>query len=198
MRYDPQHKARTRDKVLKEAAAALRNEGPERLGVAGLMSRAGLTHGGFYAHFASKSDLLAEAVDYMFADIAKTFFPDNDKRDPRKVLSFYVNYYLSMAHRDARCQGCPVPILLGEMHRLPEEARVRFAAAVERMLTRITFLLEGAGVSDARRRAGSAVAEMVGTIGIARATSETDVAKELLATALRSVRYKLVLDGADS
>ena len=57
MRYDSEHKERTRARVLKEAAKAIRAEGPHRVGVAAMMAKAGLTHGGFYAHFVSKDDL---------------------------------------------------------------------------------------------------------------------------------------------
>lgn len=192
MRYDGDHKARTRERVLREAAAAIRTQGPDRVGVAALMSRAGLTHGGFYAHFASKDDLLAEAVDYMFADAHAAFFADADDRDPRKVLSRYVDHYLSMAHRDGRDRGCPVPILAGELHRMPVAARDRFVGAVARMTRRIADLVERAGGDDAAERATSAVAEMVGALGLAR-LADDDAAASLLAVARRSVFAKLGL-----
>src|SRR5882762_3946548 len=66
MRYDDNHKERTRARLLAEAAAAIRSKGAERVGVAEVMAGAGLTHGGFYAHFTSKDDLVTEAVTYMF------------------------------------------------------------------------------------------------------------------------------------
>ncbi|MEI9890155.1 MAG: TetR/AcrR family transcriptional regulator [Caulobacteraceae bacterium] len=66
MRYDAEHKRQTREKVLDAAAEAIRLEGPHKVGVAGVMARAGLTHGGFYAHFESKDDLVAHAITHMF------------------------------------------------------------------------------------------------------------------------------------
>jgi len=66
MRYDDNHKERTRARVLAEAAAAIRGKGAERVGVSEVMAGAGLTHGGFYAHFKSKDDLVAQAITYMF------------------------------------------------------------------------------------------------------------------------------------
>ena len=194
MRYTSEHKAETRARVLKEAAAALRAKGPERLGVAAVMSRAGLTHGGFYAHFASKDALLAAAVDHMFAEVRNSFFPEGETIDARSALRRYTARYLSMRHRDARDQGCPVPILAGELHRMPEGARERFVAGLGRMTQRLTGLLERAGVADPQPRAASAVAEMVGAISLARLTDDRAAAEALLADALRSVRRKLCVE----
>lgn len=196
MRYDRDHKAQTRETVLKEAAAAIRLGGPDRVSVAAVMSRAGLTHGGFYAHFASKDELLAEAVDQMFADVQQTYFAADDTADPRTTLGRYVDAYLSSVHRERRDGGCPVPILAGEFHRLPDRARERFSAGVARMKARIESLLASAGVEDARERSESAVAEMVGAISVSRLT-DTPAAETLLAAARRSVRRKLELGVGD-
>ncbi|MFW2853034.1 TetR/AcrR family transcriptional regulator [Sphingomonas sp. TX0543] len=192
MRYDSEHKARTRDRVLKEAAAALRAEGPDRLGVAAVMKRAGLTHGGFYAHFRSRDELLSEAVDHMFKDRYEAFFADVDRVDPQTALHRLVNYYLSMRHRNARDQGCPIPILSGEFHRLPDAAQARFVRAVDRLTGGIETLLERAGVDAPRTRAVSAVAEMVGAIAISR-TQDAAAAEETIASAKASVERKLGL-----
>ncbi len=73
MRYDSDHKQKTRDRVLKEAANAIRAEGPHRIAVAGVMAKAGLTHGGFYAHFTSKDELVAAAIDTMFGEAQSRF-----------------------------------------------------------------------------------------------------------------------------
>lgn len=194
MRYGPDHKAETRARVLAAAAAAIRDDGPDRVGVAALMKAAGLTHGGFYAHWPSKDALLADAIDHMFAEGQAAWFDDAGAHDPRGVLSRYVDGYLSMSHRDRRARGCPVPILAGEQHRLPAAARQRFAAAVARMRTRIAAQLSRAGVDQAEARAGCAVAEMIGVIGLARVTDDRAAAAEMLAAARASVRAKLMLD----
>lgn len=193
MRYGCDHKAQTRERVLTAAAAAIRADGPDKMSVAALMSRAGLTHGGFYAHWASKDALLADAIDQMFADRVSCIADPAD-HDPRDLLERYVAVYLSMAHRDGRERGCPVPILAGEMHRLPDVARQRFCAAVTRMRERLAALVERAGIDDAPARAASAIAEMVGTIGLARATDDRAAAEALLTAATRSVRAKLGLE----
>lgn len=198
MRYDNEHKARTRDRVLQEAAAVLREDGPDRLGVAAVMNRAGLTHGGFYAHFGSKDELMTEAVSYMFTDRYDAFFADVDTVEPRLALERLIARYLSMRHRDARDRGCPIPILSGELHRLPEGARLRFVQAVDRLTGGIVTLLERAGVDAARSRAISVVAEMVGAIALARTLDDASAA-ELLIRARASVEQKLgggTLDGS--
>ena len=192
MRYGGDHKAQTRDRVLKEAAAALRADGPDRVGVAGVMSRAGLTHGGFYAHFASKDDLLAEAVDYMFADAAAAICERADGEEPLAELSRWIDLYLSMKHCGSRDRGCPIPILAGELHRLPDGARSRFGAAVRRFEDRLAGLLEQAGIADAHERAQSAMAEMIGAVSLSRVLPDTQ-AERLLAGARQSVRCKLGL-----
>lgn len=192
MRYDGEHKARTRDRVLKEAAAVLRADGPDRVGVAAVMNRAGLTHGGFYAHFGSRDELLSEAVGYMFKDRYDIFFADVDTVEPRAGLQRLVDYYVSMRHRDARDRGCPIPILSGELHRLPDAARTRFVQAVDRLTDGIETLLNRAGIASSRARAISAVAEMVGAVAIAR-TLDDPRAVELLRHVKMSVETKLHL-----
>ncbi|GAC1421579.1 MAG: TetR/AcrR family transcriptional regulator [Novosphingobium sp.] len=193
MRYDSEHKARTRERVLKEAAAALRTNGSDRLGVADVMNRAGLTHGGFYAHFKNRDELLGEAVGYMFKDRYDHYFADSETAEPRAALQRFVDSYLSMRHRDARDTGCPIPILAGELHRLPEAARGRFDSAVHRITDGIATLLERMTIEAPRQRAVSAVAEMVGAIAIARTLATLAESEELLATAKASVETKLGL-----
>lgn len=195
MRYGRERKALTRDRVLREAAAAIRVDGPDRLGVAALMGRAGLTHGGFYAHFGSKDDLLEHALDYTFEDAFLTFFMDTELRDARAVLSEYVDFYLSAEHRDGRERGCPIPILAGEAHRMPVRTRERFSAGLTLMREQLAVLLERAAIPDAAERANSALAEMVGAISMARA-SAPGAAECILRAARRSVREKLdIVDG---
>ncbi|GHD20745.1 TetR/AcrR family transcriptional regulator [Tianweitania populi] len=192
MRYDTAHKAETRERILREAAAAIRADGAERVGIAAVMSRAGLTHGGFYAHFKSKNDLLAHAVDQMFADAQPHLLPKGDEAGDGEILATFVDRYLSMAHRDARERGCPIPILAGELHRMPAAARSRFAAASLRMRARLSRLVEGNGITDSQARADVALAEMVGAISLARIADRQD-AEKLLAKTRISVRTTLGL-----
>jgi TetR/AcrR family transcriptional repressor of nem operon len=193
MRYTPDHKARTRERVLAAAAAAIRTDGPDRLGVAAVMAGAGLTHGGFYAHFRSRDDLLAGTVGFMADQARVAFHADVAAVDPRAGLQRFVDRYLSLRHCQSRDAGCPIPILSGDLHRLPAAARQPFNAAVERMIAGVADLLDRLERPDARQRATSAVAEMVGAVTLARAAADPAVAEALLECTRASVEAKLGL-----
>ncbi|MDB5701553.1 MAG: bacterial regulatory, tetR family protein [Sphingomonadales bacterium] len=191
MRYDSEHKAKTRDLILKEAANAIRSDGVANVGVAQIMSRAGLTHGGFYAHFASKDELVAQAVEYMFVDRYAKFLAHSEGIEPATALANFVERYLSMAHRDATDRGCPIPMLAGQVPHLPEAARTRFMLAVERLTTGVADLLDQLGAHDVEVLAASMIAEMVGALGMARVQPDDAKAGQLLAAARASVTEKI-------
>ena len=87
MRYDTDHKARTRERILTEAAKAIRASGPQVVSVGGLMKKAGLTHGGFYAHFGSKDELVAEAIGQMFGGPYSNFAALTEGKPPAEALA---------------------------------------------------------------------------------------------------------------
>src|SRR5258705_2959566 len=109
MRYGTEHKQRVREKVLKAAAKAIRAKGPDRIGVGEVMADVGLTHGGFYAHFESKDDLVAAAIGQMLEESRARLRHETEGRTAADGLRSYLNFYLSPAHRDARRGGCPIP-----------------------------------------------------------------------------------------
>ena len=138
MRYSGDHKAKTRERVLREAAREIRAKGRENVAVAKVMERAGLTHGGFYAHFESKDAMIAEAVDSMFLSARGRFDAiEEANSDPRETLRIYLDFYLSQAHRDGRDRGCALPALSGDFARAEDPGqRARFGAGVEALTTR--------------------------------------------------------------
>lgn len=193
MRYDNEHKARTRERILNEAAKAIRASGPEGVSVGGLMKKAGLTHGGFYAHFGSKDELVAEAIRQMFGGPYGNFAALTDGKPPAEALSAYVDFYLSARHRDARDRGCPLPALSGDVARMPAAARARFGEGAERLRKAIAGLLEAMGRDDGETLAASAIAEMVGAIALARATDDPVRSDAILAATRSTLRNRLGL-----
>ena len=179
MRYDTEHKARTRAKVLNEAAAAIRAAGPDGVGVAGLMAKVGLTHGGFYAHFKSKDALVTEAIDQMFEEGRRMFRSRSEGRTPAEGLARYIDWYLSEAHRDATDRGCPLPRLSGELARLPLPARERFAAGAARLTGQIAGLLEKLEIEEPELTATAVVSEAVGALAMARAVPDRERSDQL-------------------
>ncbi len=191
MRYDTQHKERTRQRVLREAADAIRAEGPDRIGVAGLMAKAGLTHGGFYAHFESKDDLIAQAITQMFDDRYRLFLARTEGLGPAQGLVNFVDGYLSARHRDDTSRGCPMPTLAGELARMPPIARQRFAEGGDRITKAVVAMLKAVGVADAQDFALSMIAEMVGAVALSRVVADPARSNRILKASRDSIKARI-------
>jgi TetR/AcrR family transcriptional repressor of nem operon len=197
VRYDSEHKERTRARVLKEAAKAIRAEGPHRVGVAGMMAKAGLTHGGFYAHFASKDDLVVAAMSQMFDEASAKFDRLTTEKPAAAALRAYIDFYLSWQHRDARDTGCPLPSLSGDLPRLGTAARRQFAAGVAGLTARIAGLLSTLGRPNAEMLASSALAEMVGALSLARGAGDPKQSDAILKASRDTLKLRLKLVESD-
>jgi TetR/AcrR family transcriptional regulator, transcriptional repressor for nem operon len=193
MRYDSEHKERTRSRVLKEAAKAIRAEGPHRVGVAGVMAEAGLTHGGFYAHFASKDDLVVAAMSQMFDEASAKFDSLTAEKPPAAALRAYIDFYLSRQHRDARDTGCPLPSLSADLPRLGVAARQQFAAGIAGLTAAIGGLLSALGRPDGGMLASSALAEMVGALSLARSVADPRQSDAILKASRDGLKLRLGL-----
>ena len=193
MRYSNEHKAETRARVLKEAAKEIRAKGPDNVAVAGIMARAGLTHGGFYAHFPSKDALVGEAIGAMFADAGARSAKIDGADDPRVALRAFVDFYLSPVHRDSRHRGCPLPTLSGDFARSEPATRDRFEAGVVGIAARLALPLATLGHSDADAEAHALLAQLVGGVALARAVGDPALSDALLADTRASIvaRYGL-------
>jgi len=194
MRYDSEHKRKTRERVLDAAAGAIRASGPERVGVAAVMAEAGLTHGGFYAHFDSKDDLVTAAVGHMFEQARARFVRETEGRDARTGLRAYVDFYLSKKHRDARDSGCPIPALSSDLPRLTEETRAIYADGVQRLVTRLTAMLGELDRAEAEGEARSLVAELVGALALARVEPDAKRSDAILAASKRHLVRRFGLE----
>ncbi|MDP3749598.1 MAG: TetR/AcrR family transcriptional regulator [Phenylobacterium sp.] len=193
MRYDAAHKEKTRTRVLKVAAKAIRTQGPHRIAVAGVMAKAGMTHGGFYVHFASKDAFLAAAVDHMFTDSFGQVLPNMEARSPAEALTAYVDWYLSAAHRDNRNQGCPLPYLVADAPRLPRAARLRIAQGMEQLRRAIARKITELGLADADDEAQSVISALVGAIALARAEPDHERSDAILASTRAGLMRRLKL-----
>ena len=192
MRYDIEHKSRTRERVLSQAALSLRTKGRE-LVIADVMREAGLTHGGFYAHFSSKDDLLAEAIAYQFDRGVEAQFPNGRTGDPAATLDRFIESYCSDRHRLARVRCCLVPVLTGESALLPDTARQRYIACVEDYIAIIAHFVDGLELDASGTVAAAVFSQMAGAIAISRLETDEERASALLAFTRGSVRATLGL-----
>jgi TetR/AcrR family transcriptional repressor of nem operon len=190
MRYRDNHKERTRLRVLGEAAAAIRTKGAERISVAEVMAAAGLTHGGFYAHFDSKEDLVAQAITHMFDTVYSRFLSLTEGREPAAAIASYVDFYHSPSHRLERANGCPIATLSGDLPNLSDRAHERFTDGTERAVAALAKLAKKLGAKDADALAWSAIAEMAGALALSRTVSD-DRAAAILRNSRTSVKARL-------
>jgi TetR/AcrR family transcriptional repressor of nem operon len=193
MRYDSEHRQRTRERIVREAAVAIRKHGPDRIGIAGLMAKAGLTHGGFYAHFKSKDELVAEAISHMFDDRYAVFRKSMEDVEPARGLAAYVDRYLTVRHRDQPQRGCPLPSLTGDLARMPTAARKRFEEGTRRLTDSIADALRAMKRPHPEALAASVLSEMVGAMAIARAVSNNERSEQILEATRDSIKARIGL-----
>jgi TetR/AcrR family transcriptional repressor of nem operon len=197
MRYSENHKTETHAKLVKLAGRALREKGPEKLAVAELMQAAGLTHGGFYAHFKSKDALLAEALAGVFEESKRKFQHITDGLPPRHALASYIDFYVSPAHRDDAARGCPIVALNSDLPRQSRKFRATFDKGMKLLVAKLAGWLETAGVSgDSEALAVSVLSAMAGAVAVARAVSDKRLSDEILEAARDSIKARLGLDDA--
>lgn len=186
MRQSAQEKARTHERIVEIASARIREDGIEGPGVVEIMREAGLTHGGFYKHFGSREDLVAEAADDAFAYAERTL--DKYARDERESLAAWVDWYLSTDHRDDPATGCPVAALVGDVDRGNDHIRGGYDALVERYIGSLEGML-GDG-DDARSQAVLALSTLVGSLALARAIDDDTLSDEILRVVREALRHR--------
>ena len=172
MRYEPQHKSQTRDRIVRNAARKLRAEGLSGPGVASVMKASGLTVGGFYKHFRSKDELLADAMAQGFADSSEKISSSlqNVPREDRwKEL---VRLYLSQEHCDHPDSGCPVAALAPEMGRAKLGVRKRISGLIKDRAERWVEFMPGRTVTERQQNFSVIFSAMAGAVSIARILTE--------------------------
>lgn len=182
MRKSKQETAETRRRILREAGIALRRKGIQATGIADLMAAAGLTHGGFYRHFPSKEDLVAEACAtcLMGPDLPA---PETDKGG----LATMAEAYLSPKHRDNPDTGCVFAGLGSELARADRKTREAATAGFLRMMEAAMRGGRKATVKAAKERAMVAIAAMVGAVTLSRVVTDPKLSAAILASTRRYV-----------
>ena len=175
----------THERIVEVAARAIRRSGYGGTGVADIMKEAGLTHGGFYAHFASREAMLAEAAERAGADSAAAAARIVTAAPPEQALESVLRAYLSKAHVENMEMGCPVTALGSETPRQVPEVRRVVTRQIKEMIDGIARLLPNWGQPGAHEQALVTVATMVGTLLLARAVDDTKLSDALLKAALK-------------
>jgi TetR/AcrR family transcriptional repressor of nem operon len=195
MRYDADHKQKSRERVIAEAAKAIRSDGPQAISVAGVMGAAGLTHGAFYAHFENRDALLLAGIERMFEEGSARIQTETGRGvSPKAALTSYIGFYLSRSHRDSRTSGCPLPFLAAEAPRLNEEMRERYAQGVQSLTGALANLLREMAYPDPDTTAASVLAEMVGAVSLARAEPDSERSYAILSASRASLKTRLGLE----
>jgi TetR/AcrR family transcriptional repressor of nem operon len=192
MRYGKDHKQATRQRILEAAGRRFKQEGIDGAGVAAVMSDAGLTNGAFYAHFASKEDLVANVLADQLRAQRHSF--DAQPSD-RRGLEAFIRAYLSPQHRDRYADGCPSAALLDEIARRPAATKQVFTDELMGVIDDIASRLSRTDAEAARTDALTLFGLMLGTLQLARALTDRDRSDQLLARGVETA-MKLLNDQA--
>ncbi len=178
----------TRRAILATAARLIRERGPERVGVAEVMREAGLTHGGFYAHFASRDALVAEAIRSMFEGGRQKFLARIGGKSGPDALKTWIDSYVSREHRDNPGGGCAMAALISDMPRLEPAARAAFDDGIRGIVGRLQAHLP-ARTDDLA--VSSLMAEMAGAVALARAVGDLQLSDRILKTSRATLKARI-------
>jgi TetR/AcrR family transcriptional repressor of nem operon len=170
----------TRDLIVNEARRSFLRSGRVGIGVDGIMQNAGLTAGGFYAHFDSKDELFALAMVSAFEHSMSILFDDLEAMDGTEAITKLTQRYLSRDHREHVDEGCPMPALAADVARSCGEIRAKFESGLNAVIAKIQTSVIRGDDSAARERALALVALYVGGMMLSRATRGSTVSDEIL------------------
>ena len=177
MRYEKGHKDTTRRRIIDVASRQFRQHGVAAVGLAGIMTEAGLTNGAFYTHFESKEDLvravLSDALGNREAKLRHA-------AETESGLEATIRDYLSARHRDNPGGGCPTAALVAEIARDSKATRDAFTGRVSQFIGLIADQLREGSPSERRHNAIAIYGIMVGTLQLARAVNDKQLSDEIL------------------
>ena len=186
MRVSREQAEANRRRIVDVAGELFREHGFDGIGLADLMKKAGLTHGGFYGHFKSKEDLAAEAAERVLSKNGErlSVVIEGAKGDP---LSALVTSYLSERHIKERGKGCAFAALGADAARHGKPLRSVFTTGVEDYLARLSDIVSGRNKAEKRKKAMATLSGMVGALVLARAVDDANLGKEILAATAASL-----------
>ena len=178
-------KEATHDRIVHAAARAIRRSGYSGTGVADIMKDAGLTHGGFYAHFDSREAMLAEAADRAGAESVATLERIAAAAPPEKGLQALIRAYLSKEHLEGPDSGCPMAALGSEMPRQAPEVRRAATRRIKEAIDLVARQLPDWGKPSAHEQALATLSTMVGALVLARAVDDPKLCEAFRSAALK-------------
>lgn len=184
MRKNKAETAESRRRILEKASRLFRERGPERVSVSDVMAAAGMTHGGFYKHFASKDGLVAATIAAMFA--AKLAPLSGTSPDERKAaLRRHLDAYLTLRHAEDRATGCPIAGLASDTGRVSKTAAAALASGTAETLERFE------AATESEEAAIRALSLAVGAIVLARMVGDARLRGKIVEAARRAARAEL-------
>ena len=189
MGHSRAHKREHHEQIVGVAASRFREAGVDKVGVADLMHDAGLTHGGFYRHFESRDQLVAEAVERALHDGGQAMAAVAES--PQDPLSAVIDAYLSISHRDNLGTSCAVTTLAGDVARSTPRARAAYTNQVRVYIDMLVRLLPPGTSDQTRATAITALSTLVGAVSMARAVNDEAFSREILASAASGLKAQL-------
>lgn len=187
------HKRQTRDKILEAASRLFRERGFNGVGVDAVMAEAGLTAGGFYAHFKSKEALFSETFAATLKARTETLQARLKGQSGIEWLRTLINSYLSRTHRDMIADGCPLPALTSDIARGSDATREAYEKHLRQYLSEIEANMPE-GSTPKRDRALALIAHLMGGVTLARAVSDENLSNEILKASRRAAT--LICEGS--
>ncbi|MFG3596693.1 TetR/AcrR family transcriptional regulator [Bradyrhizobium sp. RDI18] len=184
MRYAKGQKETSHEQIVKAAAKRFRRDGIAAAGMTGIMAEAGLTNGGFYSHFRSKSDLIKEGLERALADQLQSL----SEPDPKPgALAHLIRSYLSQHHRDRPGTGCASAALLPEIARQPLSVRKAYTARLRTLIEQMARRLpQENSIPEAQDTAIAIFAVFIGTLQLSRAVNDPKLSDAMLAAGIRA------------
>jgi TetR/AcrR family transcriptional regulator, transcriptional repressor for nem operon len=184
VRVTREQAAANREKILEVAGALFRERGFDGIGVADIMKRAGLTHGGFYGHFASKDDLAAEITARV---LGRSGWMERLTSTEKPSFAEVVRHYLSPPHRDDPGGGCLFAALGSDIVRQPRSVRRAFTEGLRLRVDALGRLVPGRSAAVRRQQAIATMAGLVGALILSRAVDDPKLSDEILEAAAASL-----------